>query len=319
MSRGKGKASGPVRQGDWNCPECGNHNWSMRTQCNKCGLPRPANIEAPQQDYSAPPPPRRKRNNSGGGGWGAEDAFADDDIPNGHGPPPGGHGPPPPPPPPGGGPVVTGKNGRIEEIREGDWNCPNCNNHNYATRASCRKCNAPRPPEAGPPAPHRNRGGGQQQQLQQGKNPNDWNCPNCGDLNYASRNECRKCGTAKPYDPNRDQQSHQKRPVMKPGDWICPNCQDMNYSTRNSCRKCGTGKPSSDGLDPDTLNAVLSLVAPGIDPKVVEQLAGLDAETLQMVSQLANGSGTPKNESGGASTSALAAALASSTTKLDII
>ncbi|KAA6383673.1 MAG: hypothetical protein EZS28_020801, partial [Streblomastix strix] len=27
----------------WTCPECGNHNWQVRTSCYKCGVPRPAN------------------------------------------------------------------------------------------------------------------------------------------------------------------------------------------------------------------------------------------------------------------------------------
>ena len=81
-----------------------------------------------------------------------------------------------------------------------------------------------------------------------------------GDLNFASRMECRKCTNPKPYDPNRDTQSHQK---MKPGDWICTNCQDLNYGSRDQCRKCNTAKPggnngASGGMDPGTLNAVLS-------------------------------------------------------------
>merc|ERR1712187_58559 len=31
------------RPGDWNCPSCGNHNFSSRTDCKQCGLPRPDN------------------------------------------------------------------------------------------------------------------------------------------------------------------------------------------------------------------------------------------------------------------------------------
>mmetsp|Transcript_125562 Transcript_125562/g.280472 ORF Transcript_125562/g.280472 Transcript_125562/m.280472 type:complete len:330 (-) Transcript_125562:103-1092(-) len=29
------------RDGDWSCPDCFNHNWKDRTECNKCGSPRP--------------------------------------------------------------------------------------------------------------------------------------------------------------------------------------------------------------------------------------------------------------------------------------
>ncbi len=33
--------------------------------------------------------------------------------------------------------------------REGDWDCPSCRNHNYASRTECYKCKAAKPPGAG--------------------------------------------------------------------------------------------------------------------------------------------------------------------------
>jgi len=44
-----------------------------------------------------------------------------------------------------------------------------------------------------------------------GENPDDWKCPSgtCNDINFATRNECYKCGTAKPG---------YEKPAVKPGD-----------------------------------------------------------------------------------------------------
>jgi hypothetical protein len=33
-----------MRPGDWMCPACNNHNFASKTSCNKCGLPKPANL-----------------------------------------------------------------------------------------------------------------------------------------------------------------------------------------------------------------------------------------------------------------------------------
>ena len=33
--------------------------------------------------------------------------------------------------------------------REGDWDCPSCRNHNYASRTECYKCKTAKPPGAG--------------------------------------------------------------------------------------------------------------------------------------------------------------------------
>lgn len=54
--------------------------------------------------------------------------------------------------------------------------------------------------------------------------PGDWNCI-CGEHNFASRNECRRCNKQK---SNVD---------YKPGDWLC-DCGEHNFASRNECRKC---------------------------------------------------------------------------------
>jgi len=66
---------------------------------------------------------------------------------------------------------------RNTERRQGDWDCPQCSELNFAARNKCRKCNTPRP-----------------EHLGKGGRPGDWVCFNCEDLNFASRAVCRKCG-----------------------------------------------------------------------------------------------------------------------------
>jgi len=65
--------------------------------------------------------------------------------------------------------------------RIGDWLCPRCNNHNYASREACNRCKRPKylPPN-----------------FREG----DWMCPNtnCKNHNYASKAACNKCQEPKP-------------------------------------------------------------------------------------------------------------------------
>jgi hypothetical protein len=71
--------------------------------------------------------------------------------------------------------------------------------------------------------------------------PGDWFCPSCTELNFASRQSCRKCSSPRP--PFSD-------PTIgtKPGDWFCPTCQDLNFAARTACRRCNTPHPA--GMDP---------------------------------------------------------------------
>jgi len=84
-------------------------------------------------------------------------------------------------------------------VKPDDWYCPGCNDLQFARNTSCRLCHAPKP------------GGGGMSVMDQGMgtpaipgmgtvgptNPNDWHCPNCGDVQFARNAECRKCGTSR--------------------------------------------------------------------------------------------------------------------------
>merc|ERR1740129_757000 len=39
---------GNMRPGDWMCPSCGNHNFSSRENCNRCGNPKQMPKSMPQ-------------------------------------------------------------------------------------------------------------------------------------------------------------------------------------------------------------------------------------------------------------------------------
>ncbi|KAI8145632.1 ribonuclease H-like domain-containing protein [Fennellomyces sp. T-0311] len=146
-------------------------------------------------------------------------------------------------------------------LRPGDWMCPNCSFHNFASRRNCFKCNAESPhnntnnPSATPPSstPTSN------------FTPGDWLCPNttCQFHNYSSRNQCWKCGTDRPQATNKPANPSSSTPTtptgpaaatvatpvsrhqVRPGDWFCPNpeCCFQNFASRTACYRCHTPNP----------------------------------------------------------------------------
>ena len=83
----------------------------------------------------------------------------------------------------------------------------------------------------------------------------DWHCGQCGNLNWARRNECNRCKSRRPMsslllDP--------KAPGYLPttaravpsgidvsvGDWECKGCGNFNWARRNECNRCGQAHPT---------------------------------------------------------------------------
>lgn len=80
-----------------------------------------------------------------------------------------------------------------------------------------------------------------------GGRPGDWNCPDCGISNFASRYECFKCSTARPEGAGGDAGGRQNS--GRPGDWNCPDCGISNFASRYECFKCSTPRPEGAGGD----------------------------------------------------------------------
>eukprot|EP01088_Endostelium_zonatum_P017263 TRINITY_DN49_c0_g1_i1.p1 TRINITY_DN49_c0_g1~~TRINITY_DN49_c0_g1_i1.p1 ORF type:complete len:244 (+),score=99.69 TRINITY_DN49_c0_g1_i1:44-733(+) len=165
---GGGFGGGNRKPGDWDCSKCGDHNFASRRECRKCNNPKPDGAEG-----------------GSSGGYGGGDFNR------------GGFG--------GGNRFGGGGGGGFGGGKPGDWECPGCQDYNFASRTQCRKCNNPKPENAGTSGGDFNRGGGQGGRgggfgggnQGQGR-PGDWKCGGCGDLVYASRDKCRFCYTPKP-------------------------------------------------------------------------------------------------------------------------
>ncbi|KAG8376825.1 hypothetical protein BUALT_Bualt09G0104100 [Buddleja alternifolia] len=97
----------------------------------------------------------------------------------------------------------------------------------------------------------------------------DWSCPNtsCGNVNFAFRGVCNRCGTARPAGASgggaaagggrgRGRGGHDlggpTRSVgasggglFGPNDWTCPMCGNINWAKRLKCNICNTNKPGT--------------------------------------------------------------------------
>lgn len=268
----------PIRQGDWMCPECGNHNFASRQSCNRCGGPRVGDdivyggvrasagqprqnpyafgaLAAPRVPMMAAKPAIKKETGDGDlkeGDWLCPSCGNHNYASR----------------------VNCNKCQALREgMKQGDWVCRSCKNHNFKNKTACNRCAAPRPFEGGvgiinAPAgkgamygsvpyvgyanPHMGKGMVfpgygygkgmvpqmmmmpapmmQQPMMQQPKNmkDGDWMCPSCGNHNFASRVNCNKCNAL--------------RAGYKDGDWICKGCKNHNFKSRTACNKCQSPK-----------------------------------------------------------------------------
>ena len=76
------------------------------------------------------------------------------------------------------------------------------------------------------------------------REPGDWTCPQCNEVNFKSRGACRRCSKPRSTVPQSNPTVNASTPqiVPKPGDWTCPTCKDINFAARTACRKCGQAK-----------------------------------------------------------------------------
>lgn len=214
-----------MKEGDWNCPGCGDHQFARNVACRKCATPRPSGFGPV--------------GGCGGGGFGMQMNQMNGGMMNA-----GGFG--------GGMAGVSG-------AKPGDWSCGGCGDHQFGRNEVCRKCGSPKSEgtpmdggmgggmaggmgapmgggmAGGMGAPM---GGGMAGGMTTMK-PGDWNCPGCGDHQFGRNDVCRKCGTPKPANVESAVGN------IRPGDWACEGCGDHQFARNAACRKCGTPKPEA--------------------------------------------------------------------------
>lgn len=99
------------RQGDWECDRCRAHNFATRGRCYACGVDK-----APERGYRDRGDRGYGDRGMGGGGGG----YGDRGMGGGGG----------------------GSDRGAPAFKPGDWNCPDCSAHNFASRQACYKCGA---------------------------------------------------------------------------------------------------------------------------------------------------------------------------------
>merc|ERR1711865_961958 len=123
-----------------------------------------------------------------------------------------------------------GKGGGGKGVKEGDWLCPGCGDHQFARNDECRKCSTSKPSEGLVQISSRAR-----------LCPGDWICPACGDHQFARNEECKQCQASKPAG------CVVAKAEMKDGDWICPACEDHQFAKNTECRQCGASPTGENG------------------------------------------------------------------------
>ncbi|KAJ4461777.1 hypothetical protein PAPYR_1918 [Paratrimastix pyriformis] len=191
---GTGARAYVPRVGDWVCPACRNCNYASRTACNKCKAPRPAVTEPPPgldltaTHADAKPVPTLSAASV------PEDSATDHQQQQQEQPeqqqqqqpiiesqP--GHLPVQPPERP------------LKTLREGDWICRSCLNHNYAHREVCNRCKGPKPEDIAANNAELFEAFQQHQASSRKVCEGDWQCVLCRNHNYAHRIQCNRCGS----------------------------------------------------------------------------------------------------------------------------
>lgn len=86
----------------------------------------------------------------------------------------------------------------------------------------------------------------------------DWFCPDCNEINFATRNICFRCNIKRPANikrVQRDSRDYKRRSKgrnssshnhnnSRDDDWMCPMCQFSNWASRDQCFKCKNLKPA---------------------------------------------------------------------------
>ena len=80
----------------------------------------------------------------------------------------------------------------VEMFGRRGWICEGCNNFNYESRKNCNRCKIPKKPLKRAVIMD-NKGNKIIDNLINANHKDDWNCYNCGNINYAFRLNCNRC------------------------------------------------------------------------------------------------------------------------------
>lgn len=214
MPAKRARPSGPPvagENGNWQCRQCGNVNFATRDVCNRCGAMKEDDASGELEELDS------------------FEAGVEEVRPVRASKAP-----------------VAGENG--------NWTCDHCGNVNFGSRVVCNKCQAPRPQRAPPPPPayapayvpppHFP----SQAPSQKGGAPRagvdgNWACPQCQNVNFASRTVCNRCGWAKPANQPPARGKGGAPIAGVDGNWACPSCGNVNFRGRTECNRCHEPKP----------------------------------------------------------------------------
>ena len=81
----------------------------------------------------------------------------------------------------------------IEMFGRRGWICEGCNNFNYESRKNCNRCKIPKKPLKKSIIMDNNNGNKVMDSINNINHKDDWNCSNCGNINYSFRQNCNRC------------------------------------------------------------------------------------------------------------------------------
>lgn len=81
----------------------------------------------------------------------------------------------------------------------------------------------------------------------------DWDCEDCGNVNFARRNVCNRCSKARPQNLATAKKrklgveigkaaAEKSRGLFSADDWQCNKCLNVNWARRQSCNVCNAPK-----------------------------------------------------------------------------
>ncbi|KRX10563.1 hypothetical protein PPERSA_05383 [Pseudocohnilembus persalinus] len=153
-------------------------------------------------------------------------------------------------------------------ISDGDWNCTNCDNWNFARRQECNKCSSLRRTnqgevyfggaQGGPPKRGEDRGPPRRNDFRRDDNRRGGRRNDSRDRRDNRRDDRRDYRRDDRRDERRDDRRDDRRrddrrrenngrqggkgPQISEGDWTCGKCKNINFKSRNQCNRCHESK-----------------------------------------------------------------------------